>query len=201
MAIPGTNGVQGASAYDKMGASGKKQANNVDTGMNVTDFLKLLAAQLQNQDMMNPMDDSAFMGQLAQFTQLQTMENMNNSIQLSTELSTISYSMSLIGKEAVAATLDENGELVKTEGLITGVTMYNGTPVFYIGDKGFYLSQLMSVGKLPPPKDPPGGTEGGGGTEGDGDGTEGEGDGGTPPIGGGGDGGTTPPDGEGKRRT
>ena len=40
------------------------------------DFLKLFVAQLQHQDPMNPMEDSEFMGQMAQFSTLEQITNM-----------------------------------------------------------------------------------------------------------------------------
>lgn len=44
------------------------------------DFLKLLVTQLQNQDPLNPMDSTEFTAQLAQFTSLEQMSNMNESL-------------------------------------------------------------------------------------------------------------------------
>ena len=41
------------------------------------DFLKLLVAQLQNQDPSNPTDGTQFMGQLAQFSSLEQMTNVS----------------------------------------------------------------------------------------------------------------------------
>ena len=43
-------------------------------------FLQLLVAQLQHQDPLNPMDDTAFVTQLAQFTQLETLNNISSSM-------------------------------------------------------------------------------------------------------------------------
>ena len=40
------------------------------------DFLKLLATQFQQQDPMKPMDDSAFIAQMAQFTSLEQTNNL-----------------------------------------------------------------------------------------------------------------------------
>ncbi|MCM3759452.1 flagellar hook assembly protein FlgD [Alkalihalobacillus oceani] len=66
------------------------------------DFLKILIAQLQNQDPSNPMDDREFIAQMAQFSTLEQMTNMNNSIQkfvnLQTSQSLVQHS-ELIGKK------------------------------------------------------------------------------------------------------
>jgi len=43
-------------------------------------FLKMLVAQLQNQDPLNPMDGTDFSAQLAQFSQLEQLINLNDSM-------------------------------------------------------------------------------------------------------------------------
>jgi flagellar basal-body rod modification protein FlgD len=43
------------------------------------DFLKLLITQLQNQDPLSPMDNSQFLAQMAQFSSLEQMQNLNAS--------------------------------------------------------------------------------------------------------------------------
>ncbi|WP_433749742.1 flagellar hook assembly protein FlgD [Falsibacillus pallidus] len=45
------------------------------------DFLKILMTQLQNQDPMNPMQDKDFIAQMATFSSLEQMTNMNKSIE------------------------------------------------------------------------------------------------------------------------
>lgn len=45
------------------------------------DFLKILIAQLQNQDPLNPMEDREFVAQMAQFSTLEQMMSMNKAIQ------------------------------------------------------------------------------------------------------------------------
>ena len=51
-------------------------SRNTSGTLGKNDFLKLLAAQLQHQDPMNPMQDSEFMGQMASFSTLEQMTNM-----------------------------------------------------------------------------------------------------------------------------
>ncbi len=44
------------------------------------DFLKLMIVQLQNQDPLNPMDNQAFVAQLAQFSNLEQLQQVNKGI-------------------------------------------------------------------------------------------------------------------------
>ncbi|GAI50373.1 unnamed protein product [marine sediment metagenome] len=43
------------------------------------DYMKLLITQLQNQNPLEPLDNNEMASQLAQFSQLQQLETMNNS--------------------------------------------------------------------------------------------------------------------------
>jgi len=65
------------------------------------DFLKLLVAQMQNQDPLNPMEGTEFTAQLAQFSSLEYLQNINGALSdLNTAQSTLhnSQAVSLIGK-------------------------------------------------------------------------------------------------------
>lgn len=50
------------------------------------EFISLMVAQIQNQDPLNPMDGTEYVGQLAQFSQVQSMENMSSVLQNNTVL-------------------------------------------------------------------------------------------------------------------
>lgn len=78
-----------------------------EVSMGKEDFLKLLVAQLQNQDPMNPSDPTEFTAQLAQFSQLEQLTNVNKSLEGLTTMSSEMERMSalgLIGQDIVAQT-------------------------------------------------------------------------------------------------
>ncbi len=82
------------------------------------DFLKLMTTQLRNQDPFSPMDQTAMLGQMAQFSTVTGITEMNASIGKLAE-SLYSAQMlnaaSLIGKDALVekntATLQDGGEV------------------------------------------------------------------------------------------
>ncbi len=63
------------------------------------DYMKLLVTQLQNQNPLEPMDNSEMASQLTQFSQLQQLESMNSSFAKVLETVEHNYATSLLGKE------------------------------------------------------------------------------------------------------
>ena len=63
------------------------------------DFLQLLIAQLTHQDPTSPMEDTQFIGQMAQFSSLEQMTNMNKNFAALNELMTGSSAVNTVGKK------------------------------------------------------------------------------------------------------
>ncbi|MDO9043216.1 MAG: flagellar hook assembly protein FlgD [Desulfocapsaceae bacterium] len=85
-----------------------------DTVMGKDDFLSLLVAQLKNQDPLEPEDPTAFTAQLAQFSSLEQLANLNTTMEGLTTAQANSArlsSLSLIGKD-----ITYNGSTVTLEG-------------------------------------------------------------------------------------
>jgi len=83
------------------------------------DFLNLLITQLQNQDPLNPTDSTEFTAQLAQFSSLEQLSNVNENLEQLQNTQTAgnnSQAVSLLGKEITA-----NGNFLKlSDGEPTG---------------------------------------------------------------------------------
>ena len=72
MSVSPTQGASGSdTGYVPQPSSQPNAGSNVTKNM----FLQLMVAQLKNQDPMNPSDSTAFVGQLAQFQQLEQSLN------------------------------------------------------------------------------------------------------------------------------
>lgn len=92
-------------------ATGQKTKNNVfkegpHNEMGKDEFLKLLTFQLQNQDPMNPMEQNKFTGELAQFSQLEQLSNLNKKFDDGNKTQALQdkfYAASFVGKKIVTA--------------------------------------------------------------------------------------------------
>lgn len=114
----------------------KIQKNN--EGLNMQDFLNLLVAQITNQDAMNPMDNTEFIAQMAQFSTLQAMTDL-------TEMALQGQATSLIGKNVVVADYNGNGGLTIDEGIVQRVTLHGGKTKLYVNDMEYEYSNIMEI--------------------------------------------------------
>ena len=86
-------------------------STGIESAMGRDAFLRMLLVQLQNQDPMDPTDSQQFSSQLAQFSQLEELQSMRDSLDTSldtdmllTQSITNTLAASLIGKTVVANT-------------------------------------------------------------------------------------------------
>ena len=81
------------------------------------DFLKLLMAQMTHQDPTEPMDNSQFIAQMAQFSSLEQMYNVSNGF---TKMAQIMQTNEAAGTLGKLVDLDVEGEQVS--GIVEGFT-------------------------------------------------------------------------------
>ncbi len=63
------------------------------------DFLNLMLIQMRNQDPLNPMDNQAMLSQMAQFSSLEQMSNLNDTIAGQQASDTFMQATGLLGKQ------------------------------------------------------------------------------------------------------
>jgi len=83
-------------------ATATSSAKNV---LGKDDFLKMMIAQLKHQDPLNPMDGTAFTAQLAQFSSLEQLQNINTQLTSFTQQQQAvgnSQAVNFIGKQVLA---------------------------------------------------------------------------------------------------
>jgi len=140
MAVSGMRGIDSymnLSALTTSSAITGKDASQMD----MNDFFNLLVAQMTNQDMMNPTSDTEFIAQMAQFSSLQGIQNIQ-------EYQVSSYATSYVGKTVAIAYTSESGNLTKTEGVVDSVTFYDGEPKVVVNGVAYPLYSVMEI-KVP----------------------------------------------------
>lgn len=106
--------------------------------VSVESFLELMVAQLQNQDFTNPVDDTQYVAQLAQFATMQAMQELNY-------FSKSNYVMSMVGKEVTASRITIGGNMETVTGVVTKISLVDNEFGVFIGDEMFSLSQIMEI--------------------------------------------------------
>lgn len=126
--------------------------------LDMTDYFKLLAAQLSNQDMTNPMDNSEMMAQMTQMAMVQAMTSMTEATQTASTINTQVYAASLVGQEVTVAVTEKNawGVIVPAGvqyGKVESVNFTGESPVLKLegDDKEYPLSYLLGMGHIPDP--------------------------------------------------
>ncbi|MDI6728883.1 MAG: flagellar hook capping FlgD N-terminal domain-containing protein [Thermodesulfovibrionales bacterium] len=123
--MPYTTPIFSDTKYTGVADSQSSVTKNTELDKNA--FLNLLIAQLKNQDPLNPMKDQEFIAQLATFSSLEQMGNMNKNMEKS-------FSMGLLG----ATIIDTKG----SEGVVKSID------IDMKGDTVFTLGLIDNDGKL-----------------------------------------------------
>ncbi|MBB6040670.1 hypothetical protein HNQ46_000633 [Oribacterium sinus] len=145
--------IQGVSSatspYEKATYSAKSNDKNT---LSIESYFKLLSAQLANQDMTSPMDNSEMMAQMTQMAMVQSLGTMTTNMKQEMALTKTSYLAGLIGKE-VSAKVPEAEQKAKPDapkeksGVIASVNLTGDEPSFRLqGDVTDYpLESLLMV--------------------------------------------------------
>lgn len=125
------------------------------------EFLKILIAQLQNQDPMQPMQDRDFIAQMAQFSSVEQLKNIQT--QLESLHQALGMSSSLIGKEITWYGTSEDSEYqigsevgtnsVLRSGIVDSMVIREGISYARVGEVEVDLSTIAEIRE---PRETPG---------------------------------------------
>ena len=98
-------------------------------------FLQLLCTQMQYQDPLNPSSDTEFISQLASFSSLEQMQNLNNSFAQT-------QAFTMIGQEVQVKAENQMGYV---QGTVDYVTVSGGKSYFSIGGTLYASDKLLTI--------------------------------------------------------
>ena len=134
MQVTSTNSTKGA-------LNSTPQSTMPAQTLNQKDFLKLLVAQLAAQDPMNPVSNTDFAAQMAQFSTLQTTQTMQTNLAGLESSQAVLQANSLLGRTVqVKSTSGETAS-----GVVSAVNLQAGTPSIVVNGQSYNLSSVLSV--------------------------------------------------------
>src|SRR5262245_6413804 len=105
------------------------------------DFLKLLVAQMTQQDPLNPKTDLEMIPQMVSFTQLEQSKSMQKDIASLRADQRLLQANSLLGRTVEI----QDGTAPAVSGQVTAVQMEEGTPKLVVNGHPYDLSNVLSI--------------------------------------------------------
>lgn len=130
------------------------KSNSLNT-LDIESYIQLLATQLQNQDVTNPMDSSDMMNQLTQMAMVQALSTMTETLTANSAMNATTYAASMVGKEVTVAVTEESSSGVaivtgSKTGIVESVNLTGSSPTFRLkdDDTDYPLSYLLGIGDI-----------------------------------------------------
>jgi len=109
--------------------------------LTTSDFIKMMVAELENQDPMNPMSNTEMLQQISQIRSITSNDQLTNSIEALTLGQALSTASSLIGKTVTGVnTLNES-----VTGKVDKVTIENGEAKLYVGHSIIGVGNVTAI--------------------------------------------------------
>ena len=103
-------------------------------------FLQLMLEQLKYQDPLEPMDNTEFLTQQAQFTQVSSLQSIEQSL---TSFNSYSQAAAMVGRDVVIK--DPNNEENFIYGTVDTVNFSGGEASVTVGEKEYPLSSVVQL--------------------------------------------------------
>jgi flagellar basal-body rod modification protein FlgD len=110
------------------------------------DFMKLLTTQLTSQDPMNPMKDTEFISQMANFTSLEQMRSLSKSFDTFTSDQKMAAAPAYLGRQVTIT--NATGDIT---GVVEAIKLSNGKPAVVVNGKTYETNLITSIAPAPMP--------------------------------------------------
>lgn len=101
-------------------------------------FLQLLVAQMKYQDPLEPTSNTEYISQYATFSELEQMQNMSSTLELS-------RAASLVGQTVVVETTDANGDTTSDMGVVDYISYENSKALVWVNGNSYPLDGVIEV--------------------------------------------------------
>jgi len=101
-------------------------------------FLTLLVTQMQNQDPLEPTKDTEWVSQLATYSSLEEMQNMNRTL-------TNSQALNLVGQTVIIQTKDTAGDYKTVTGEVDFVNIKDNKAMLSVGGTLYSMEEVVSI--------------------------------------------------------
>jgi len=118
--------------------------NEALRGLDLDQFLKLMITELQNQDPLNPMENSEILQQITQIREIEATGRLSETLDAVLLGQNLNSASSMIGKK-VRALAGQGGEGEEVAGVVDRVSVADGKPLLHIGDKSFALDRVREI--------------------------------------------------------
>lgn len=118
--------------------TGNKKTKRNTGELGKDEFMNLLVTQLQYQDPLNPQDDTQFIAQMAQFSALEQMQNLNASY-------SATKAFGMIGKLISANVSGDSGGTNSIVGEVTSVKMKSGKAYVVVNGTDISVDDVVEV--------------------------------------------------------
>ena len=126
--------------YNKKLDAELRQGRIASKELGKDDFLKLLMAQMTNQDPTSPMENTEFIAQMAQFSSLEQMTNMSQNFDRMASMINSSEAQSLLGRTVQI----DLGADQATTGVVEAATRGN-TPQVQVNGMFYDMNKIKTV--------------------------------------------------------
>lgn len=141
MSVSGVNNPNASQALDSILGPSKPLDERVEQkALGQEDFFKLLTTQLATQDPLEPMEDTAFIAQMANFSSLEMMNQLNKNFDNFTTSQDFRAAQNMIGKNVTM--LIDGREIT---GEATAIEMIDDTIRVFVDDVGYNIENVFKV--------------------------------------------------------